>query len=85
MPRLALTLDRDHRQAPRIERLASRSVRDAHGVPWLVQEVRDWEYDRRSATSLVFSSDDVMRRVRDYPPNWIDLSDEDLIALSFGV
>ena len=85
MPRLALTLDPEPRHAPRIERLASRSVRDAHGVPWLVQEVRDWEYDRRSATSLFFISDDVMRRVRDYPPNWIDLSDEELIALSFGV
>ena len=85
MPRLALILDSEPRQAPRIERLASRSVRDAHGVPWLVQEVRDLEYDRRATTSLIFSSDDVMRRVRVYPPNWIDLPDDDLIALSFGV
>jgi len=43
------------------------------------------EYDRRATTSLIFSSDDVMRRVRVYPPNWIDLPDDDLIALSFGV
>jgi hypothetical protein len=85
VPRLALILDSEPRQAPRIERLASRSVRDAHGVPWLVQEVRDLEYDRRATTSLIFSSDDVMRRVRVYPPNWIDLPDDDLIALSFGV
>ena len=85
MPRLALILDSEPRQAPRIERLASRSVRDAHGVPWLVQEVRDLEYDRRATTSLIFSSDDVMRRVRVYPPNWIDLPDDELIALSFGV
>jgi hypothetical protein len=85
VPRLALILDSEPRQAPRIERLASRSVRDAHGVPWLVQEVRDLEYDRRATTSLIFSSDDVMRRVRVYPPNWIDLPDDELIALSFGV
>jgi hypothetical protein len=65
--------------------LASRSVRDAHGVAWLVQEVRDWGYDRRASLSLVFSSDEAMRRVRVYPPNWIELSDDELIALSFGV
>ena len=85
VPRLALTLDSEPRQAPRIERLASRSVRDAHGVAWLIQEVRDFGYDRRVSSSLVFSSDDAMRRVRDYPPNWIELSADELIALSFGV
>jgi len=80
-----LILDADPPQTPRIERLASRSVRDAHGVPWLVQEIRDWAYDRRASLSLVFSSDDAMRRVRSYPANWIELSDAELIALSFGV
>jgi hypothetical protein len=50
-----------------------------------VQEIRDCGYDRRASFSLVFTSDMVMRRVRNYPPNWIELSDAELIALSFGV
>jgi hypothetical protein len=78
-------LDPDPRQAPHIERLGSRAVRDEQGFTWFVQEIRDWGYDRRASLSLVFTSDDVMRRVRDYPPNWIELSDDELIAVSFGV
>jgi len=50
-----------------------------------VQEIRDWGYDRRTSSSLVFTSDDTMRRVRNYPASWIELSDAELIALSFGV
>jgi hypothetical protein len=70
---------------PRIERLATRSVPDDEGGAWLVQEIRDWGYDRRASSSLVFTNDNVMRRVRNYPPNWIDLSDAELMAISFGV
>ncbi|HEX8946443.1 MAG TPA: hypothetical protein VF785_25120 [Gemmatimonadaceae bacterium] len=58
---------------------------DSDGVTWRVQEVRFWEYDRRASSSLVFTGDDAMRRVRNYPANWIELSDAELIALSFGV
>jgi len=83
--RLDATLDPERKPFPRIERLASRSILDAHGGMWRVQEIRDWGYDRRASSSLVFTSDDVMRRVRNYPPNWVDLSDDELIALSFGV
>jgi hypothetical protein len=79
-----LNLDPD-RALPRIERLAMRSVPDDEGGAWLVQEIRDWGYDRRASFSLVFTNDTVMRRVRNYPPNWIELSDADLIAISFGV
>lgn len=79
------TLDPDRAPIPRIERLASRSVVDADGATWLVQEVRHWGYDRRASSSLVFTGDDAMRRVRNYPSNWIQLSDGDLIAISFGV
>jgi hypothetical protein len=50
-----------------------------------VQEIRHWGYDRRASSSLVFTGDDAMRRVRNYPANWIELSDAELIALSFGV
>jgi hypothetical protein len=79
------TLDSDRAPVPRIERLASRSVVDALGATWIVQEVRHWGYDRRASSSLVFTGDDAMRRVRNYPPNWIQLSDAELIAISFGV
>lgn len=79
------TLDPDPAPVPHIERLASRSVVDSDGGTWTVQEVRDWGYDRRASSSLVFTGDDAMRRVRNYPPNWIELSDAELIALSFGV
>jgi len=33
----------------------------------------------------VFESDQVVRRVRDYPANWRDLSDDDLLALSWQI
>jgi hypothetical protein len=70
---------------PRIERLASRSVVDARGATWIVQEIRDWGYDRRASSSLVFTSEDAMRRIRTYPASWIELSNVELIALSYGV
>src|SRR5512146_3023576 len=79
------TLDPDPAPVPHIERLASRSVVDSDGGTWTVQEVRDWGYDRRASSSLVFTGDDAMRRVRNYPPNRIELPDAELIALSVGV
>jgi hypothetical protein len=78
-------VDPDPAHVPRIERLESRSVRDTDGVTWLVQEIRDWGYDRRASSSLVFTSDDVMRRVRNYPANWIELPATELLRISFGV
>lgn len=47
-------------------------------------ELREGELDRRSGTSLVFESENTMRRVRDYPSNWRTLSDEALAALSWA-
>jgi hypothetical protein len=78
-------VDPDPAHVPRIERLESRSVRDTDGVTWIVQEIRDWAYDRRASSSLVFTSDDVMRRVRNYPANWIELPAAELLRISFGV
>ena len=40
-------------------------------------------YDRRSRPSLVFASDVAMRRVRDFPERWWELSDDALMALSW--
>jgi hypothetical protein len=53
------------------------------GVPWLVYELPPTPFDRRSSPSLVFESDAAVRRVRDFPPNWRDLADEELFALSW--
>ena len=53
------------------------------GVGWTVYE-RTWgEYDRRSATKLVFESDGVVRVVRSFPSEWYALSDDELVALSW--
>lgn len=50
----------------------------AEGERWLVYEVMS-AYDRRGA-SLVFESENVVRRVRDYPANWRELPDADLLG-----
>jgi len=39
--------------------------------------------DDRSTPSLVFLSDVAMRRVRDFPARWWDLSDDALMAVSW--
>lgn len=49
------------------------------GERWLVYELLP-AYDRRGA-SLVFESENVVRRVRDYPGNWRELADADLLPL----
>jgi hypothetical protein len=38
--------------------------------------------DNRS--SLIFESDAAVRRVRNYPPNWHELPDDELAALRHG-
>ena len=62
---------------------ASRTFLDADGAQWRVFERPFADYDRRSALSLIFSSDSAVRRVRDYPADWFDLSDADLATLSW--
>jgi hypothetical protein len=57
---------------------------DADGMRWCVHEQPFADYDRRSGLSLIFSSDGAVRRVRNYPDSWRSLSDEELIALSWG-
>jgi hypothetical protein len=62
---------------------AARQLR-AGGAVWLVYELRAIPFDRRSGSSLIFESDDTIRRVRNYPENWRELSDEELFALSWA-
>ena len=54
---------------------------DADGQRWVVREVEPPRYDRRGR-SLIFLSNEAMRRVREYPANWRECSDEELIAVS---
>ena len=41
-------------------------------------------YEDKEGPSLVFEMDRTARRVRHYPPNWAELPDEELYALSWG-
>lgn len=59
-----------------------RVVATSDGHQWVVREVQPSQFDRRGTSSLVFVSDHAMRRVRDYPPDWYEWSDEDLLAVS---
>jgi hypothetical protein len=51
---------------------------------WHVSEVGPPPYDRRGSSTLVFYTDETMRRVRQFPANWHTLSDDELYALSMG-
>lgn len=55
----------------------------AEGAMWTVR-LRLGTYDRRRP-DLVFESEHIIRRVRDYPENWHTLADEQLFALSLRV
>jgi hypothetical protein len=52
------------------------------GKGWLVYELFGF-YDRRGP-SLVFESETVARRVRDYPAEWRDLPDAELARVMEG-
>lgn len=63
----------------------TRTIVDPEGRVWFVRELSSATYDRRGATSLVFLTDDAMRRVRAFPEGWRELSDPELYALSLTV
>jgi hypothetical protein len=70
-------------QSARARGLAgARLVRTDDGE-WRVYELESGPYDRRSGFSLVFESDGVLRRVRDYPTGWRALSDAELMEVSW--
>ncbi|MDQ2664951.1 MAG: hypothetical protein M3Z05_02975 [Gemmatimonadota bacterium] len=60
-----------------------RNVIDSEGAHWRVYEQEFGGYDRRSGRSLIFNGDFAVRRVRNFPQNWIDLSDLDLMTVSW--
>jgi len=57
----------------------------ADGCRWIVQEVDAPPFDRRGGRHLVFDGESIMRRLRQFPADWFDLSDGDLYALSFDM
>jgi hypothetical protein len=59
-----------------------RAYTDDEGITWEVREVPNPDYDRRSGSSLIFASTGAVRRVRNFPPNWMELSERDLVDLS---
>jgi hypothetical protein len=61
----------------------SRSFVDDDGAHWTVHEQPFGDYDRRSGQSLIFSTDFAVRRVRNYPQNWMELSEKELMELSW--
>lgn len=65
-----------------LQRTARRILTD--GTLWLVYELVASGYDRRQSPSLIFESDTTVRRVRNYPANWRELSDDDLLSLSWS-
>ena len=67
----------------RVSAVPPRRFVDAEGVHWLVYEHLS-SFDRRTRPTLVFDSEYVVRRVRDFPSRWRDLSDDDLAALSWS-
>ena len=56
---------------------------DSAGISWHVREVSRVSTDLRETTTLVFESNMMFRRVRDYPANWRELSDRELEELSW--
>jgi len=48
----------------------------------MVREVPAPPFDRRVETHLLFDGELVMRRLRSFPADWYDLSDDELYALS---
>jgi hypothetical protein len=56
-----------------------RVVTDEEGHVWRVREVGFAD----AAPSLIFESELGFRRVRVYPPQWITLSEDELLAVSW--
>ena len=74
---------RDQSQREQHDTSFSRVIVDSEGRTWIVREMPPGTYDRRGAPSLVFVTDDVMRRVRNYPADWHGRSDAELYEISF--
>jgi sugar/nucleoside kinase (ribokinase family) len=54
----------------------------ADGREWRVRESPLPKFDRRSGRCLIFETVDAARRIRDYPANWYELTEDELEELS---
>jgi len=79
--------DSDRREAARDEVIVEREREfvDAEGTRWRVKETSFSHYDRRRGRSLIFWSDGAVRRVRSYPADWYELSENELVQLSWNI
>jgi len=60
----------------------TRVIVDDDGRIWTVEQLRAAATDPIQTPSLLFSTENLMRRVRVYPDDWHALGDEELYALS---
>jgi hypothetical protein len=65
-------------------KVSVRCLTDADGARWHVYELTFSGYDRPSGVSLIFASESVVRRVRNFPVHWRDLSDDELSSVSWN-
>lgn len=70
-------------ESARARGLADCRIIESGEGQWRVYQLDGGQYDRRTGPSLVFESDGVLRRVRDYPSNWRELSDAELMEVSW--
>ena len=75
----------DRRESAREAEAVEREFVDADGTQWRVREMPFSQYDRRRGCSLIFWSEGAVRRVRDYPTDWHELSDIELGLLSWKI
>ena len=53
----------------------------ADGHYWRVYEMQAPSFDRRGGQHLIFESVEIVRRVRDFPEDWMNLPDANLYSL----
>lgn len=62
--------------------LRHRRIVGPDGREWRVREAPMPAFDRRAGTCLIFDTIDAARRVRHYPADWFERSDEELYQLT---
>jgi hypothetical protein len=72
----AMNLDRG-----RNRQSAERRIVDQSGVSWRVTEVRVWDATGREARSLIAAHERGFRRLWNFPVDWAELADVQLVEL----
>jgi hypothetical protein len=60
---------------------AERQVVDETGALWRLSEMQVWDASGRGASSLIAAHERGFRRLWDFPANWADLGDAQLVEL----